>query len=350
MTSVFIGPYRQYDYLGQVSKTFLQSIYNVYSNKNLSFISRPLFIDHLVSITNNDPLFDITEDAPENLSLDCIIQHAPIEYMAIQKYTKNIAIPIIKNKISKMPYNQNYQKLNLFDNILVENEQDKNLLIKSNVSCPITVFDESLSEKDISLHANKSYNLGEKINGFFVFGFIGAYKPNVSIIQKILTAFLISFRSHSNVALILFCRGTEQDKKELENYYDNLKRKLSIVEYNDVMFIFNGLDIESSIASLNNLSCLLSINDDHAQYFYEKYVTSKGISLITKYNTDNIQIPPVFIDESYDMEDTLISISTADLGQKMKDIHNQQQGSNKYQKIKKNNSKNLGETICHILQ
>jgi glutaredoxin len=300
-------------------------------------------------VTNNDPLFDKTEDTPENLSLDCIIQHAPVEYLAIQKYTKNIAIPIMQNKISKMPYNQNYQKLNLFDNILVENEQDKNLLIKSNVSCPISVFDESLSDKDILPHVNKSYNLGERMNGVFVFGFIGAYKQNISIIQKIITAFLVSFRSSSDVSLIMSCRGTEQDKKELESYYDDLKKRLSIIEYSNILFIFSGLDIESSVASLNSFSCLLSINDDNSQYLYEKYIASKGISLITKHSVENIQVPPVFINESHDIDDILISISTADLGQKMKDIKNQQ-GPNKHQKIKKNNAKNLGETVCHILQ
>jgi hypothetical protein len=349
MTSVFIGPYRQYDYLGQASRTYLQSIYSVYTNKNLSLISRPLFIDPSILVTNNDPLFDKTEDTPENLSLDCIIQHAPVEYLAIQKYTKNIAIPIMQNKISKMPYNQNYQKLNLFDNILVENEQDKNLLIKSNVSCPISVFDESLSDKDILPHVNKSYNLGERMNGVFVFGFIGAYKQNISIIQKIITAFLVSFRSSSDVSLIMSCRGTEQDKKELESYYDDLKKRLSIIEYSNILFIFSGLDIESSVASLNSFSCLLSINDDNSQYLYEKYIASKGISLITKHSVENIQVPPVFINESHDIDDILISISTADLGQKMKDIKNQQ-GPNKHQKIKKNNAKNLGETVCHILQ
>ena len=349
MTSVFIGPYRQYDYLGQISRTYLQSIYLAYTNKKLSLISRPLFIDSSLTATNNIPPLDKTEDIPENLALDCIIQHAPIEYLAIQKYTKNIAIPIMQNKISKMPYNQNYQKLNSFDGVLVENEQDKHLLIKSNISCPIIVFDESLSNKDILPHIDKSYNLGEKMNGVFVFGFIGAYKQNISIIQKIITAFLVSFRSSSDVSLIMSCRGTEQDKKEIEKYYDDLKKRLSITEYNNILFIFSGLDIESSIASLNSFSCLLSINDDHSQYLYEKYAVSKGISLITKHSVENIQVPPVFINESYDIDDTLMSISTADLGQKMKDIKNQQ-GSNKHQKIKKNNSKNLGETVCHILQ
>jgi hypothetical protein len=349
MTSVFIGPYRQYDYLGQVSRSYLESLHRTYTNKNLSIISRPLFLDSSVLITNDDPILGQIENAPENLSLNCIIQHAPIEYLAIQKYTKNIAIPIMQNKFSKMPYNQNYQKLNLFDNILVENEQDKSILMKSNISCPITLFDESLSDKAILPHLNKSYNLGEKMNGIFVFGFIGAYNQNISIIQKIITAFLISFRSHSNVALILSCRGTEQDKKEIESYYNDLKKKLSIVEYNNVIFIFSGLDIESAIASLNSFSCLLSINDDNSQYFYEKYIASKGISFITKHNVENIQIPPVLIDESYDIDDNLISISTADLSKKMKEIQNQQ-GQNKHQKIKKNSGKNLGETVCHILQ
>ena len=350
MTSVFIGPYRQYDYIGQVSKTYLQSIHKTYTNKNLSFIGRPLFIDLSVATPNTDSCFDIIENVPENLSLNCIIQHAPIEYLAVQRYTKNIAIPIINNRVSRMPYNQNYQKLNLFDNILVENEHDKNLLIKSNISCPIAVFDESFLDKDISDHSNKSYTLGEKNKDTFVFGFIGAYKQNISIIQKIITSFLISFRSSDNTTLVISCRGTEQDRKELENYYDDLKKRLSLINYDHVIFIFNGLDIESVIASLNTFDCFLSINDDYSQYFYEKYMISKESSIITKHNIENIPVPSVFVDESYDIDDRLTSISTADLCQKMKDIQNQQNGNNKYKKVKKNNNSSLGETICHILQ
>jgi hypothetical protein len=350
MTSVFIGPYRQYDYVGQVSRAYLQSIYRTHTNKNLSFIGRPLFIDPSVATPNNDSSFDIIENVPDNLSLNGIIQHAPIEYLAIQKYTKNIAIPIINNKVSRMPYNQNYQKLNSFDNILVENEHDKNLLIKSNVSCPITVFDESFLDKDISDHRNKSYALGEKNKDTFVFGFIGAYRQNISIIQKIITSFLVSFRSSGDVALVVSCRGTEQDKKELENYYNDLKKRLSIIDHDHIIFIFNGLDIESAIASLNTFDCFLSINDDYSQYFYEKYIISKGSNIITKHNIESIPVPSVFVDESYDIDDKLTSISTADLCQKMKDIQSQQNGSNKYQKVKKNNSPSLGETVCHILQ
>jgi sRNA-binding regulator protein Hfq len=146
------------------------------------------------------------------------------------------------------------------------------------------------------------------------------------------------------------CRGTEIDRRELDSYYTDLKKQLSIVDYNNVVFIFNGLDMETAIASLNTFNCLLSINDDHSQYLYEKYMISNGNSIINRYNVENIQIPPIIINESHDIDDTLISISTTDLCQKMKDIQNQQQGSSKYQKSKKNNLKNLGETLCHILQ
>jgi hypothetical protein len=350
MTSAFIGPYRQYDYLGQVSKTYLQSIYTAYSNKNLSIISRPLFIDSSLNDTNNGLLYYNIENIPENFSVDCIIQHAPVEYLAIQKRVKNIAIPIINNKISRAPYNQNYQKLNFFDNVLVENEYQKNILMKSNISCPITVFDESFSDKDISTHINKNYMLGEKTNNTFVFGFTGAYKQNINTIQKIITSFLISFRSHNDVTLVMSCRGTETERKELENYYIDIKKKLSIVDYDNIIFIFSNLDTEAIIASLNSFNCLLSINDDHSQYFYEKYMISKGKSIINRHNLENIQIPSIFIDEFYDIDDIFISVSTTELCQKMKDIQNQQHTSNKHQKITKNNGKNLGETICHILQ
>jgi hypothetical protein len=349
MTTVFIGPYRQYDYIGQASKTYLRSIHSVLVNRGLSFIGRPLFSDP-GSIDENNTLFlDKIEKVPNTLELNAIIQHAPVEYLAVQKYTKNIAIPIIDNKLFKTPYNQNYQKLNSFDNILVENDHQKTLLIKSNIICPIIVFDEYLQDKDISDHTNKKYNLGPKVNDSFIFGFIGYYRQNISIIQKIITSFLVSFRSSDDTVLLICCKGTEQDRQELDSYYQNTKNKLNIIDHNNIIFVFNQLNIESAIASLNTFNCFLSLNDDYSQNLYDKYAISNNISVITKHSLETAQIPSTFADESCDIEDTMMSILTSDLCKKLIDIKNQKNNMNKQQKIKKNN-KNLGETICHILQ
>lgn len=350
MTTVFIGPYRQYDYIGQISKIYLESIYKTFINRKMSVIGRPLFTDNMSVIQNLGDRLNAIENIPEDIQLNGVIQHAPIEYLLIQKYTKNIAIPIIDNRISKTPYNQNYQKLNSFDSILVDNEHDKTLLIKSNITCPITVFDESFSDKDTIEHSSKKYNLGEKIGDNFIFGFIGTYKQNISIIQKIIVSFLISFRSSSDTNLLICCKGTEQDKRDLENYYTETKQKLKIIGYDNIIFIFNSLEIESAMASLNTFDCFLSLNDDYSQYLYEKYFISSGKNLINKHNITTIQIPPISINTSVDIDDLMISIPTADLCQKMTDIKNQKNNTNKHQKTKKTNSKNLGETVCHILQ
>jgi len=348
MTTIFIGPYRQYDYMGQLSKIYLESIHRAFIIKKMSIIGRPLYIDDL-SVTQDDTgILNFIENIPEKFQLNSLIQHAPVEYLSIQKSVKNIAIPIIDNRISKVSYNQNYQKLNSFDYVLVDNDHDKTILIRSNITSPIVVFDESFSDKEISQHSNKRYNLGEKIGDNFIFGFIGTYKQNISIIQKIINSFLISFRSYANVNLLICCKGTEQDKKDLENYYKETKQKLKIIDYDNIVFIFNGLETESVIASLNTFDCFLSLNDDYSQYLYEKYFVKSEKNIINKHNTTSIQIPAISIDTSNDLEDLMTSIPTADLCKKMIDIKNQQ--NNKNNRMKKNNNKNLGETICHILQ
>lgn len=349
MTTVFIGPYRQYDYIGQVSKTYLESIHRSLLNKKMSLVSRPLFIDPGSVVEDNTLFFEKTETIPDNLSVSTIVQHAPVEYLAIQKYVKNIAIPIIDSKLFKAPYNQNYQKLNSFDTILVENDHQKTFLIRSNIVAPIIVFDEYLSNNEISDHSNKKYNLGPKVDNNFIFGFIGFYRQNISVIQKIITSFLVSFRSSDDTTLLICCKGTGQDKQDLENYYQSLKKKLNVIDYDNIIFVFNSLDIESVIASLNTFNCFLSLNDDYSQNLYEKYAIGNEISIITKYSLETGGVPSLFSDESCDIEDVVMSIPTADLCKKMLDIKNQKNNSNKHQKSKKNN-KNLGETVCHILQ
>jgi len=350
MTTIFVGPYRQYDYTGQISKIYLDSISRAAINRKMSVISRPLFIDNMSIIGENNDSLNRMEFIADNLELEAIVQHAPVEYLLTQKYTKNIAIPIIGNRISKSPYNQNYQKLNSFDYILVDNEYDKTLLIRSNITSPIFVFDEPFPDKDIVEHSSKKYNLGEKIGDNFIFGFIGAYKQNISIIQKIIVSFLISFRSCSDVHLLLCSKGTEQDRRDIENYYKEIKQKLKIIDYDNVIFIFNGLETESVIASLNTFDCFLSLNDDYSQYIYEKYFMRSGKNLINKHNITTIQIPTIAVDISSDINDLMISIPTTDLYQKMIDTKNQKNNTNKHQKTKKSNNKNLGETLCHILQ
>jgi hypothetical protein len=350
MNTVFIGPYKQYDYLGQVSKTYLESINLALKPRNKTILARPVFIDFSVLDESDNYVYRDIETAPENFDKpSCIIQHAPIEYLAIQRYTKNIAIPILDNRLLKMPYNQNYQKLNSFDHVLVDSEYHKALLIKSNITSPITVFDETLLDMQICDHINKKYNLKEKTNNTFVFGFIGAYKNNIAIIQKIITSFLSSFRS-VNATLIIVSRGTEQDKKHLDDYRTEILKRLSVINDNNIITIFNNLDTESVIASLNSFDCLLSLNDDYSQALYERYMLSQDKQIINKLAMNNIHIPPLHINDFSDIEDIMISVSTSDLCQKMLDTHSQKNNTNRYQKNKKNKTKNLGETLCHILQ
>jgi hypothetical protein len=198
-------------------------------------------------------------------------------------------------------------------------------------------------------HINKKYNFKEKTNNTFVFGFIGAYKHNVAIIQKIITSFLSSFRS-INATLIIVSRGTEQDKKHLDDYRIEILKRLSVINDDNIITIFNNLDTESVIASLNSFDCLLSLNDDYSQALYERYILSQDKQIINKLTMNNIHIPPLHINDFSDIEDIMISVPTSDLCQKMLDTHNQKNNTNRYQKNKKNKTKNLGETLCHILQ
>lgn len=345
-SAIFIGPYRQYDYVGTSSNIFLHSIHKELKKYDISLFSRPLFLNNALVNPNN-----IDYSLYENINLDPIefsvcIQHAPTEYLATQYKWKNIAIPILDPKIHKASVFNNLQKLNEFDAVLVSSEQEKNVLLKSSISSKIYICDENLLDHTSKDILNNRYDLGSLSDDEYNFGFIGSYTENLSIINKTVLSFLVAFRSDSNLKLHFFLRGTQTNKNEIEKFYHETLKQLQIYNYNNISFTFSSLDLEASIASLNSTNCLLAINDDINMHIYENYMKRLNRAVINKGSVDTIQVPTTFVDYRYDIDDLLSSISTLDLISKMR------QSIDKSRPIKNKvaNNPTMGATVCRILQ
>lgn len=345
---VFIGPYRQYDYIGMESSLYLDAIGSYLSKVNYRTYARPLIIDD--SITHQDPSLNHQlhqyEQLPQSTK-ECaaIIQHCPIEHLAIQKKWKNICIPILDPRLHKASVFSYIQKLNYVDNIIVHNESQKNFLLKSNIKTNITVCEDNLIQNLNNDILSKKYDFGPLYNSLYNFGFIGSYAENVSVIQRIIISYIYAYRQDSKTRLILFLRGTQNDKMALEKLYASITRDLNVKNFNNnIIFLFNNLDISASIIALNSINCLLSLNDDYQYSLYETFLNTANKSVISKNNIDVVPVPPSLLNK-YDMEDIIGSISTNSLSQKMSTI--QSVVSNHKNKKTKHN---IGETICHILQ
>lgn len=345
-TAIYIGPYRQYDYNGTLSNIYLNSLSTSLKKNNIKIYSRPLFLDSTVIQNNISTNYTNTEIIDESIS-NCaaIIQHAPVEYIAIQKKWKNICIPIFDPKLTKASAYSSTQKLNDVDHIIVSSEYHKHFLLKSGISTPISICDEDIHSAVAPEALQQKYDFGPIGNDLYHFGFIGSYSKNIKIIQKTILAFVVAYRQHTNTQLIFFLRGTQTDKNEIDKFYSDNLKNLGVSSFNNVFFIFSPLDINASIASLNSIDCLLSINDDHIQDLYESYIIKQNKAVISRNHLDIINVPPSSLE--YDIEDLIGSISTESLIHKMANIT--RTGTSSKNKKSHRPNKTIGETICHIL-
>lgn len=342
---LYIGPYRQYNYPGILSDIYLRSIGKALSRRNKRLYSRPLYMDPSVSLESQG-IYEFEHIPPAVTSIEGIIQHCTPEYFAINKYAKNICIPILDPKLQKASAYNCVQKLNHADSVLVGTEQQKMFLLRSNITSPIVVCDEDLTDSVTDKQSQQAYDFGPIFNSCYNFGFIGQYDTNIQIIQKIILSFISAFRGLNRYRLVLFLRGTQQNRKELSNWYEKLLLDLHIDSStnNNISFVFNTLEFEQTIAALNSIECLLSLNDDWYLSFYESYILKQNKAIINRYNTETISISPLKLGNDYHPDDILCSVSSYDLAQKMFSIEQ------KPHNHKKNTLSKIGDVVCQILK
>lgn len=336
MNILYIGPYRQIDYIGQVSNTHIESIKKTIAVSD-KLITRPIYIDSSLSDGGKN------EYESENMKvghIDLLIQYAPVNYITISKNIKNITVPILDPKLYNISQDHTYNMLNYCDKILVDDEKNKTLLKMCGIKTNIDIYEEKIYDTDL-----QKFNL-DQINNHYKFGFIGQYRDNKQIIQKIIQAFLIVSRIKHNIKLFLFLRGSDQDKKELLDHIQLIQAQLNIPKYiQSIQNIFGLWGLSESIIALNSIDCFISLNDDYRYLLYEKlFMSSESINqkfLISRQNTQTIEVPIVSLSNIYEYKNTLYSISTNDLCQKIANAE-----SSSYQKNKKNHYPSFGNIIC----
>lgn len=335
MNILYIGPYRQIDYIGQVSNAHISSILNhIKPSDNL--ITRPVYID--TSLSQNDPKTKNESIICE--TTDIIIQYLPIDFIAIKTDVKNIAVPIIDPKLNNIAHDNEYKKLNWCDKILVDEDKHKQMLKSCGIKRAIDLYEEKLETDN-----PQKFNL-DLIEKNYKFGFIGHYQNNKLIIQKIIQAFLLASRYQDNIALHLFLRGSDQDKQEIDNYIMQIKDQLIIPGYHNKIYTLFGIwSQQESLIALNSIDCFISLNNDYRYLLYEKFFMTNKESdqhkfLINRQNIQTIETPVLPISNIYEHKNTLTSVITQDLCSKLLSAQSSQQ------KNKKTDYSSLGNIIC----
>lgn len=341
MNILYIGPYRQYDYIGQQSLSHLSSIEKDISKikKQVNLTCRPVYVDP-----------SLREEAPNSIRAyenniqsyyDVIIQYLPISYLCPIKISKNIAIPIVSSHLYNSENHENlFSILDEFDWVFLD---DANTVKRKNKTNNI-LYSSFIDENTISSIQNKKYNIGYA-NDFFKFGFVGLYKYNKNIINTILLSFLTAFRNNDNVNLLFCLIGTEEDQKEIAAQYNKIKESLKINNQADnISILFNKLDLMNSMIAINTFDCLLSLNDDIKYTFYEKAAAHLNKKIISRATLELNSMPQEILVQKNDFG-YCTNIKSSSLIDQMLDRYS----NNSQTKSRTNQYPDFGNTICKIL-
>jgi len=190
MNILYVGPYDSKDLNGVASRTLIKSLRkdeNIKLNIKNIILAKDISANNHVSIPSEDFSLDDT---------DVLIQHCPIEFLVdTHKVKKSIIIPIIHDINNK---DISILKLKHFDKLLVHNRYIFDKLKK--------IFGNKvayLRYNDLGEETNQMFNLGF-LNRAYKFYFLGKYSKDRNIINKIISAFFLSFRNNITLSLNIF--------------------------------------------------------------------------------------------------------------------------------------------------
>lgn len=306
MNTLYIGPYRQNDDYGILSKLYLQ---NLIESKS-KVTCRPIYLSAKHIEPYSQDLLKHEKTIYNNY--DCLIQHCPIDMLTKHGgFLKNIAIPIFGHSKNIQPYQIN--TLSTFDKVVVDNDANEAMLVKSGLDKNISRITYPIIEDLVIKLKDKKLNLGvhNSATKFYLFGNL---VDHADIIQKILVSFYISFRCEYGKSLILFIEETNK-KEQLEflNTIKALKAKLKIVSMDrsiSEFVIFKNFSFEEKIAAHN--TCHVFLNLTQKSTLQEQYAKYFGNTVLNHSNIETIDVPD-YSSETYSPEDLYESIVTESL-------------------------------------
>jgi hypothetical protein len=311
MNILYVGPYRQNNDDGILSKLYLQNL--IIAKHNIT--CRPIYLSQSNIERFNGSFLKYETKIYEEY--DCLIQHAPLELLQKHEtFPKNIAIPILGDIINLKSYHQ--KQLMQFDKIIINNDNNEAVMVKNDlaekayrIACPIMdSLVEDLKEKKLNLGIHNSTTK---------FYFFGNLDRDMDVIQKILVSFYIAFRSEYGKSLVLFLEDVNQAKQsEFMNMTKEIKQKLKITISDKSVsefFIFKNLLLEEKIIAHN--SCQVFLNLGQKSSLQEQYAKFFGNHVINTDEVETIEVPN-HNSSQYEPNDTYESIITQSLIDVMK--------------------------------
>ena len=321
MNALYLGPYRQNNDEGVLSRLYLDRICSTFNT-----VSRPIYINR--RSTDTQAVFK--SESTDLKHFDVLIQHLPINNLAIDKrFNHNICIPILNNSIIN---NDQINKLNLFDKILIDNTYLYKVLSKKIKSTKYNLIRPDISK--IQSHSNKfnlsAYEFTQKIYT------ICDFQNNIDLIHSLCSCFIRLNKEFSNLCLLIFIYDI--DSTAIQNISNNIKELYKICQnkINNINIIPISInnDIESLMLCHNTGDIFLDISENNKtplNYSLAKQMNNKildftnidmSISLtrnnvyfsdgVSYINTDNIYTNLKNILVSHDIKNTDLNFKLID--------------------------------------
>lgn len=289
MSALYLGPYRQTDINGQVSRFFLNTILSQHDPK--SVISRPIYIAHDSGLLSNKIKFN-SESNTILCEYDVLIQHMPVEHMQYMPYIAkyHYAFPIIDSLENLGLFEANLGILNYFDKIFVQSNKEKEILEKSINKNKIEIFAPQINIQEFEKIIKQKFKFAN-YDTTKKFYFIGNINKDESIIKKIIFSMYAATSDHaiSPICVFFLDFDSKPDIASLDHEIQNIRKSFGLKEdYRKEIFIFKHFSETELIVAHASCDIYLSINDSQTYYLQELYASlcnNQIISLDNYYDT-----------------------------------------------------------------
>jgi hypothetical protein len=211
---------------------------------------------------------------------DIIIEHCPIDMMCVDDSIADryVAIPIMDYGMGP----DTKFMLNDFNNIYIDNEHHKKVLEYLDI-------ESTLIDYDISKNTNIKSRINIGVNNFKTkVYFIGTYEQNINLINKLIASFIIAFRDHNDVALILVLNNDNKEhvlkstEKTISEIYSKLNFSPTI---SPIQTIVQKISEEELHLIHNTFDIFIDLTDE--------YDTGLNTHMARLYNNTTISINDV---------------------------------------------------------
>lgn len=303
MNILYVGPYKNISIDGISSRYLIDNLKLI---PNIKLVTQNIITSDKI----NNAFSYIEETITGDLSsFDVVIQHAPINMIVNDsRIKKSIIFPIIDTVNEKLINTLNIKK---FDKILVSNKYHLDKLKKVFGSKVIYLrYHKSIGPVD------KKYNI-KFLNKTQKFYWIGSYKKEQNIIQKIILCFMMAFRTDPKVSLVLFLEDQPSELEGLNKDIAECRKRINLINDFKKITIFPFNNTEESLLIAHNsgdiyLSPIISksnIHCDIAQFYKKKILYIDRV--------DSVAVPN---EKDYSAGDTLTSPISLSLSEEMKRI------------------------------